>query len=195
MIWCGFAFAVLMLVVSRWLHVAPPQCRVVLYCAPQDRVQRRVDRVGLPVSEDPDREIAVMRALAGHPNVLQLLGVGKNDWAAYVVMPLALGGDLWGHVNRTALSEDDMRVAMRDTLRGIDHMHARNITHRDISLENTLIGAHHDIGAVQIMDFGLATTLQRDAAGVIQLSPGGITVGKEIYFAPEVRASGHAGAA
>ncbi|KAF0698898.1 Aste57867_10498 [Aphanomyces stellatus] len=61
----------------------------------------------------------------------------------------------------------------------IDFLHMQHIAHRDISLENILLDAHHH---VQLCDFGLAC----DSHGLTN-DP----VGKLLYMAPEVLAGHH----
>ena len=159
----------------------------------QGLVRFGINRDGNRVEEDPYTEVIVMAALGappppgGHPNVLRVYGAGEDADRAYVVMELAQGRDLLDRIQSRALTEPELRAAMRDVLRGVAHMHARDIAHLDLSLENVLVGAPAGIGDVKIMDFGLTVRLVRDAAGAVQLSGGGMAVGKKMYFSPEVR--------
>lgn len=152
-------------------------------------MRRGVGRAGIHVLEDLDVELAVMEAARGHPQVIQMLCAGKDAAQAYIVMEYPSGGELFEHVSRAGrLPEADALGVMRDVLRGVAFLHAHDFAHRDISLENVVVCAAGGIGQVKLSEFGLAAPLVRDAAGVIQPSPGGRPFGKLSYMAPEVGA-------
>jgi hypothetical protein len=49
-----------------------------------------------------------------------------------------------------------MQVLMRYLLDAVSHMHAHGISHRDLKLENLVLGHARDLRSVTIVDFGLA---------------------------------------
>ena len=66
--------------------------------------------------------------------------------------------------SQALLEEGHVRLIMRNLLRGVQHLHGKNIVHRDIKLANILVDADCNI---KICDFGLARTLDRES-GVVE---------------------------
>ena len=179
----------------------------------QDYVRRGTNLKGDPVLENPAKEIEFMRVLGEptHPHVLRYIGAGQDGAQAYIIMEFAPGGDLIDALLAGALlrTEEEIRVAMRDVLRGVEHMHALrhvlrdddgdvsmltySLAHLDLSLENALIGAVGAVRDVKVMDFGLTIKLAREGPArdgpVIPSPAGGYVVGKARYYSPEVRIS------
>jgi len=53
-------------------------------------------------------------------------------------------------------TEDDARGVMKQVLEGLEYLHARNVAHRDLKLENMLLVNKDDLSHVKIVDFGLS---------------------------------------
>lgn len=114
------------------------------------------------------QEIEYLKKLSGHPNIIQHFytqRLDRDDPKGYeylVVTELCPGGtlaDLLRNVPANSLSVAQVcRIAYQAT-RAIHHMHQCDppITHRDIKLENFLIGSD---GLIKLCDFGSATTQQ-----------------------------------
>lgn len=71
-------------------------------------------------------------------------------------MELCSFGNLrqWHDSTKTMRSESQCRVIMKDLLQGLNYLHAeKKLIHRDIMMENILIGKNMTI---KIADFGLA---------------------------------------
>ena len=67
------------------------------------------------------------------------------------------GGDLLDAIaNDGEYNEDMARGIFRRVLRGVKYLHEEGITHRDMKLENLLLGAKDDVSSVKICDLGLA---------------------------------------
>lgn len=122
--------------------------------------------------------MAQLAATGGHPNVVQLYDHVMEDDTMFLVMEYCAGGDLYSQIQKSTtdccLNERDVLQIMVQVLRGVHFMHSHGIAHRDLSLENVLLGQD---GTCKIADFGLstdATTISRDC------------VGKDNYMAPEV---------
>lgn len=65
-------------------------------------------------------------------------------------------------------------------VQAVDHLHQRNIIHRDLKLENFLVG--ENLETVKLIDFGLATVYDKR-------SPPRQTCGTIISAAPEMHRS------
>ncbi|XP_046479500.1 cyclin-G-associated kinase [Neodiprion pinetum] len=114
------------------------------------------------------QEIDTLKKLSGHQNIIQYLcaqRVQREDQKSceyLLVTELCNGGttaDLLRNVPANTLTLPQIcRIAYQAT-RAIHHMHAQPepIIHRDIKLENFLIGAN---GLIKLCDFGSVTTQQ-----------------------------------
>jgi len=90
------------------------------------------------------------------------------------------GGDLFSHVSHGRFSEPKVKKYARQVIDGVASLHACGIAHRDISLENLVLGADDE---VRIIDFGLAVPIASTSA-VNEKCWG--AVGKAYYKAPEM---------
>lgn len=131
--------------------------------------------------DDPRQERAVahlLRRTCGHPNIVQYHDVALVDGTLYFVMEFCARGDLHAFLSRTP-----RQIAPREALAifaqiaaGLQFLHAHDVAHRDLSLENILLTAD---GVCKIADFGLSTRASKWCSDC---------VGKTYYMAPEVAA-------
>ncbi|XP_030851434.1 cyclin-G-associated kinase [Strongylocentrotus purpuratus] len=113
------------------------------------------------------QEIAILKRLSGHPSIVQFFSaasIGKGDTdhgqSEYLLlMELCPGGQLVDAINQRhmPLSCDDVLQTFYQACRGVQHMHKQTppVTHRDIKLENFLIGSKKTL---KLCDFGSATS-------------------------------------
>lgn len=136
------------------------------------------EREGFPVTAL--REVSVLLALR-HENVVHVreVVVGSTMDKIYMVMEYA------EHDVRSVLermrhpySQSEVKSLVQQILRGVAHMHARWVLHRDLKTANLLL--NHE-GVVKVCDFGLARRCGDPPAG--SLTPGVTTLW---YRAPEV---------
>lgn len=131
--------------------------------------------------EDADavrNEVACLRALGRHPNIIHLRDEFDSVSATYLVFELALGGELFDQLTkRVYFSERHARAIMRQLLSALMHIHTHGYVHRDLKPENILLT---ESGQVKIADFGLAIVLPAGAPLLHEVcgTPG--------YMAPEV---------
>jgi 5'-AMP-activated protein kinase catalytic alpha subunit len=116
-----------------------------------------IDKARLADPKDADRverEVRVMRALAGHVGVVQLLHRAETPAHVWIVMEHCGGGSLLDHVRvRGRLPEGEAGAVARQLLAALQHCHARGVVHRDVKLENVLLDGE---GGLRLIDFGLA---------------------------------------
>jgi serine/threonine-protein kinase len=123
-----------------------------------------------------------------HPNVLQVLDVGRKGDLFYLVMEYVDGQDLRTIAKQVPGGRLPLGMSlyvMSEMLRGLEAVHdardergyPRNIVHRDISPGNVMVDRR---GFVKLGDFGIA-----HASGRITRTRVGAIKGKSRYMAPE----------
>ncbi|KAM0826012.1 hypothetical protein ACQ4PT_069162 [Festuca glaucescens] len=145
--------------------------------------------------EDVRREVAIMRSLPSHANVVRLREAFEDSDAVYLVMEVCEGGELFdrivarGHYTERAAASV-MRTIMevvqtRWTENGVQyitflqHCHKNGVMHRDLKPENFLYANSSEISPLKVIDFGLSVCFK----------PGerfSEIVGSPYYMAPEV---------
>lgn len=96
-----------------------------------------------------------------HPNITSFERAYKSPYTLFIFEEMAPGGDLFSVVERLSELRDlEIRWIMHQVLRGVSYLHANNIAHRDLKLENILCmvcpGPSH---RVTITDFGHAAKM------------------------------------
>ncbi|ETW07296.1 CAMK protein kinase [Aphanomyces invadans] len=106
-------------------------------------------------------EVAVMKMLDVHPNVIELKGTYETDEFVCVVMEYAAGGELFQLLIRDgAYSEEIARKFIRDTLLALEFLHDQGIAHGDLKPENLLVTSKHAQKArVKLADFSMAAIM------------------------------------
>ncbi|KAI9013638.1 kinase-like domain-containing protein [Hyaloraphidium curvatum] len=133
------------------------------------------------------REIALLRRVCDHPNVVSLEQVIETERYVGIVMEYAEGGELFDRILTSKyLKPDEARWFFTQLLDAVQHLHRKGIVHRDLKLENLLItwdrptensgkenlppagapGARNPAGytheRIVLTDFGFATTIVTD---------------------------------
>ncbi|KAF8498391.1 kinase-like domain-containing protein, partial [Gautieria morchelliformis] len=99
------------------------------------------------------QEIEVLRNIQ-HPNIIWLYEVIQTDNCIGIVLQYASGGDLFDHIlSHEHLKYQNTCKLFAQLISGISYMHAKNIVHRDLKLENLLLDTNHNL---LITDFGFA---------------------------------------
>ena len=110
------------------------------------------------------KEVATLRRLGRHPNIIGLLGYFELDTKHYIVLEAATGGELFKQVEkRGALPEADARKYFTQLVAGVVHLHKCGVAHRDLKLENVLLDLTEK--ELKIIDFGLSHAYRPRADG------------------------------
>ena len=113
------------------------------------------------------QEITINNEL-DHPSFIKLHAVYEGDNTFYMVMDLvdgkSLRDELLNHkagfpedIVRTIMIVREQELMVKQILKGIEYMHAKNIMHRDLKPENIIMQKKSDLQSLKIVDFGLAT--------------------------------------
>ncbi|XP_015690233.2 calcium-dependent protein kinase 11 [Oryza brachyantha] len=130
--------------------------------------------------EDVRREIQIMHHLAGHANVVSIVGAYEDAVAVQLVMELCAGGELFDRIiQRGHYSEKAAAQLARVIVGVIEACHSLGVMHRDLKPENFLFIDQKEDSPLKAIDFGLS----------IFFRPGETftdVVGSPYYVAPEV---------
>ncbi|CAI8613832.1 unnamed protein product [Vicia faba] len=131
--------------------------------------------------EDVRREVKILRALTGHPNLVQFYEAYEDDENVYVVMELCKGGELLDKILSRGgkYSEEDARVVLIQILSVVAYCHLQGVVHRDLKPENFLFSSEDENSTLKAIDFGLSDYVKPDE----RLND---IVGSAYYVAPEV---------
>jgi len=148
------------------------------------------------------RFVAEGRMLADlqHPRIVRVydFAIDESSGTPYfamdlVVSPLGVPRTL-EDACRDGVTEGEVAGWFRDICEGLGYIHSKGVVHRDISLDNILIGPD---GRAVISDFGIAKITgeeyrrKLDVTVTIPLPPGeAMRWGKGLYLAPELKRGG-----
>ena len=109
-----------------------------------------------------------------HPNIISLFATFSDEQHVYLLMELALGGELFALIEEMgALDERDARFYAASVTLALEHLHGVGFIFRDMKPENLLLNSG---GHLKLCDLGLAKATERAWT----------LVGTPQYLAPEV---------
>mmetsp|Transcript_761 Transcript_761/g.1352 ORF Transcript_761/g.1352 Transcript_761/m.1352 type:complete len:843 (+) Transcript_761:236-2764(+) len=115
-----------------------------------------------------------------HSSIIKFRKSSAKGTHRYLELELCKGGDLQADLLRQGrYSEDMAREMFRQTLCALEVLHANNVVHNDIKLENLLLQTSGDARSVKLVDFGLAHITDLDG-------PYNFLVGTFEYMPPEL---------
>ncbi len=171
-----------------------------VYRARDPRLGRDVAIKALPAefSRDPERlarfeREARLLASLSHPNIAGIHGLEEVDGARYLVLELVEGETLADRLVRGPLPVDEAIDIARQIATGVEAAHENGVVHRDLKPANVMLTP---VGAVKVLDFGLAKSGASEPAAVdpgASASPtmtynptqAGIVLGTAAYMSPE----------
>jgi len=108
-----------------------------------------------------------------HPHVAALRDVYETDTEIALLTECCEGGELYARLSRAGTyAEADAAEATKQMLLAVGYLHAHNVVHRDLKLENFLYESKEDLALLKLIDFGFAkvwdsTTLMMASCGSI----------------------------
>lgn len=133
--------------------------------------------------ESTQNEVNMLSSL-NHDNILKILdssteatytsATGESQSVCYIALEYVGGGDMFDVVAETGrFTENVARYYFQLMIDALEHMHDAGISHRDIKLDNMLLGTDFNL---KIADFGFSSTRTMNAT----------QRGTEGYMAPEI---------
>ncbi|CAN1278434.1 CDPK-related protein kinase [Linum perenne] len=126
--------------------------------------------------EDVRREVKILKALAGHSNLVQFYDAFEDSDNV-----LCTGGELLDRILSRGgkYPEDDAKAVMVQILNVVAFCHLQGVVHRDLKPENFLYTSKEENSHLKVIDFGLSDYVRPDE----RLND---IVGSAYYVAPEV---------
>ncbi|CAE7468952.1 rskn-1 [Symbiodinium sp. CCMP2456] len=128
-------------------------------------------------------EYEVMKRLS-HPNIIRCYGYFWEfpTQSLYIVLEYANRGDLHGELQTRKrlgkhFSDNEVWDVLAQVLRGLRHIHARGIVHRDIKTMNLLL---NDEGVIKLGDFGVSRQMSENTVCLHSF------YGTPLYLSPEL---------
>jgi serine/threonine protein kinase len=129
---------------------------------------------------------AIAATSIGHPNIVEVLDMGRFDDGAYfMVLELLEGGDFESLIEQTGPQPIGRVVhIMSQVCDALAAAHGRGIIHRDLKPENIfLVARGDDPHFAKVVDFGIAKFKEEEAD--YRLTQTGQAVGTPYYMSPE----------
>ena len=105
------------------------------------------------------KEIQMIQQLQ-HENIVKFKDFHETSSFVFIVMEYVRGGTLktlLKSLEFASFTEDKIATLLYNILKAIEHLHKHEIIHRDIKMENVLLGNPADLTSVKICDFGLSS--------------------------------------
>ena len=129
-------------------------------------------------------EIDILRNL-DHPNIVKIIEFYSTEKAYYVITDYCPSGELYNQITNS-YNEYQLAVLFYQIFSGLYYLHANNIIHRDLKLENILINEIEKDNKtnlkyfwIKIIDFGTSKIFSKHKKEKS-------IVGSSYYIAPEV---------
>ncbi len=125
-----------------------------------------------------------------HPNVIQILDVGQDGDAPFLVMERLRGESLAERLRRGRLTPRETLDAIIPSCKGVHEAHAEGIIHRDLKPDNIFLcqGKDGSPRPPKVLDFGISKLYDDDptvGAGSNPMTRTGIAMGTPWYMSPE----------
>ena len=136
------------------------------------------------------KEAMTLNAL-DHPNIVKyyesgsetmIKSNGKSKYVFYIKIEYFKNGQLFDYIyySKQGLGENLAKVAMHYIINALEHMHSRNIVHRDIKTENIMLD---DCFNIKLVDFGFSEIRNKNSDGFLSTY-----CGTTSYASPELLA-------
>jgi serine/threonine protein kinase len=118
-----------------------------------------------------------------HPHINLIYDFDSQGGVDFLVMEFIRGENLARRLQSGPLPEAEVLSIGVQIAEALEEAHASGIVHRDLKPGNVMLT---DRGAVKVLDFGLAKTLEPDLTSAESLTQPGMIAGTLPYMAPEL---------
>jgi NUAK family SNF1-like kinase len=101
------------------------------------------------------REIKIMQELK-HDNIVDYIEHFETTKAYYICMELVSNGELYDYIAKSqqeGIPEDEAKFMFSQIASAVQYCHKNNVSHRDLKLENILLGKNNK---PKLVDFGFS---------------------------------------
>jgi len=118
-------------------------------------------------------EIETLKNL-DHPNIMKLFETYHDGHSIFLIMELLEGGQLFDRMTdyfekrRERITELKVAAWTRQLLSACAYCHERGVVHRDMKPENALFLTSDDDSPLKVIDFGLASTLDKIQSATVE---------------------------
>jgi calcium-dependent protein kinase len=108
-------------------------------------------------------EIRIMKALQGHPNILQFVSLFESENSIYLITELCHGGRITK--KKKIYRNFEIKHIAETLILVLNYMATKYIVHRDLKPDNILLKYENvpiQQNEIKIIDFGLAVDLERE---------------------------------
>lgn len=134
--------------------------------------------------EEVRQECQLLYQLKDHISVVDIIDSHIEAGKVTIVMEILKGGSIAHAVSKRegGMSEKTLKRVFQHLMYGLDKLHEANIIHRDLKLENLMLGDSKDPASLKIIDFGLATKCHPGCSHFLDSNLKGTVT----YLAPEI---------
>ena len=123
------------------------------------------------------REAQIAQRL-NHPNIVKIYEFDEIDETVFLAMEYVSGGSLAKRFqNPVAITLEQSTAMLTAIAQALDYAHAQGVIHRDLKLENILVG---DDDRLILSDFGIARMVNSS-----RITDSGMVFGTPLYISPE----------
>ena len=131
-------------------------CKIINIEQPEGFCKEK-DAEGMTPLEQALREIEILKVVGDHDNIVSFLGDFHSESQIYLVFEYCPRGDIFDLLaSEGQFDEARSREYFSQLLGAVRHCHSLGVIHRDIKLENILIGLD---GTIKLSDFGMSRIL------------------------------------
>jgi p21-activated kinase 1 len=153
-----------------------------VFSAVENSTGRRAAIKQMILSRQPKPDVLINEILlmksCQHPAIVGFYDGFLVAETLWVVMELVDGEDLTQVLTCNNMTEGQIAAVTREALLALDHLHSKNIIHRDIKSDNMMVSGV--TGDVKLTDFGFGAQLTQEESNRKSM------VGTSYWMAPEV---------
>lgn len=115
------------------------------------------------------KEVDILKRLLDTTRVARIIDACEDQENYYIIQEWCKGGDIKSYVGLyDVYGENTVASIVRGALRGLHHIHARGVIHRDIKAGNVLFADRTEDSEIKLVDFGAAVVTHQGKNALIE---------------------------